>query len=449
MTARHEAQNILVVGLGKSGVSAARWLAGQGAKLCLTDSRAEPPGFAELRAALPSAPFHVGGFAASEPLSHYDLAIVSPGVALDDPFVLLLHAANVEVVGDVELFARANTDPVVPVIGITGSNGKSTVTTLVGEMVHAAGLRAGVGGNLGTPTLDLLDAEVQMYVLELSSFQLETTHRLRCAAATVLNISPDHLDRHGTLQQYIAAKARLYSAAATAVVNRDDRATHTNAHLAQRIVSFGLDAPGPGHYGLRIHEGALWLACGETALLPVGGLKIEGMHNVANALAALALADAARVPREASLAALRAFRGLPHRCEWVADVGGVKWINDSKGTNVGATLAALEGLSGPLVWLGGGQGKGQDFTALRTPLKKKARVAILFGQDAVRIEQDLAGAAAVAHVADLAAAVALARDLAQPADRVLLSPACASFDQFRNYEDRGTRFRALVQGLAA
>jgi UDP-N-acetylmuramoylalanine--D-glutamate ligase len=246
------------------------------------------------------------------------------------------------------------------------------------------------------------------------------------------------------VERYTAAKARIYAHAQTAVVNRDDRATHTGAHLARRIVSFGLDAPAEGHYGLAEHGGQRWLACGGERLLPLSALKIQGLHNAANALAALALADAAAIPREASLRAMSAFKGLPHRCEWVAERHGVTWINDSKGTNVGASLAALQGLKGPLVWLGGGQGKGQDFTALRLPLQEKARAAIVFGEDAARIERDLGGVLPVLRVPDLAAAVAEARQLAQPGDRVLLSPACASLDQFKNYEDRGRQFAQLA-----
>jgi UDP-N-acetylmuramoylalanine--D-glutamate ligase len=440
---------VLVVGLGKSGTSAARYLARKGAVLALTDSRAAPPGIEELRTRV-SGEYYLGGFKAAEPLSQYAFAVVSPGVSLDDPFVAQLRAAKVEILGDIELFARAlsrvpSPESRVPaVIGITGSNGKSTVTTLAGEMARAAGLKVAVGGNLGTPALDLLDEAVQMYVLELSSFQLETTASLMLAAATMLNISPDHLDRHGSLERYIAAKARIFSCAQTAIVNRDDRATHTGVHKARRIVSFGLDAPTAGHYGVVEREGERWLAAGDEALLPLSALKIQGLHNVANALAALALADAAGVPRAASIQALRSFKGLPHRCEWVVEKNGITWINDSKGTNVGATLAALQGLAGPLVWLGGGQGKGQDFRGLRTPLAEKARAAILFGEDAERIERALGSRVSVRRVADLAAAVALARELAQPGDRVLLSPACASFDQFKNYEERGERFRALV-----
>lgn len=441
-----QGRKALVVGLGKSGAATARYLGKAGVALALTDSRAAPGNLDEARAAAPQGEFLLGRFDAPQPWSQYDFAVVSPGVPLDDPFVVALKQAKVEILGDVELFARAAT---APSVGITGSNGKSTVTTLVGEMALAAGLRAGIGGNLGTPALDLLDPQAQLYVLELSSFQLETTETLQLAAATILNVSPDHLDRHGSVERYTAAKARIYAHAQTAVVNRDDRATHTGAHLARRIVSFGLDAPAEGHYGLLGHGGESWLACGAERLLPLSALKIHGLHNAANALAALALADASGIARDGSLRALAAFKGLPHRCEWVAERDGVTWINDSKGTNVGASLAALQGFSGPLVWLGGGQGKGQDFTALRVPLKEKARAAIVFGEDAARIERDLGGALPVHRVADLAGAVAKARALARRGDRVLLSPACASLDQFRNYEDRGRQFAAMVKEAAA
>lgn len=443
-------QKILVVGLGKSGAATARYLAREGALLSLTDSRAAPPSIDDLRESLPQAEFHLGKFVAAAPLSKYVFAVLSPGVPLDDPFVAQLSAAGVELLGDIELFARAiKISGRAPVIGITGSNGKSTVTTLVGKMAEAAGLRVAVGGNLGTPALDLLDDDCQLYVLELSSFQLESTASLNLIAATMLNISPDHLDRHGSLERYIAAKARIYAHAKTAVVNRDDQATHAHAHTARSVVSFGLDTPAQNHYGLIERDGEVWLATGDENLLPLSALKLQGLHNAANALAALALADAAGIDSGAALRALIEFKGLPHRCEWVADIAGVTWINDSKGTNVGATLAALQGLSGPLVWLGGGQGKGQDFAALRAPLQHKARAAIVFGADAARIEIELGSSIDTRRVADLDKAVSLARGVAQAGDRVLLSPACASLDQFRNYEDRGTQFRALVLSATA
>ncbi len=442
---RYSGVAVLVVGLGKSGTSTARYLSREGASLVLTDSRSDPGGLDALRALPGVECIHVGAFAAPAPLSQFAFAVVSPGVPLDDPFVAGLRAAKLELIGDIELFARAVGDT--PVIGITGSNGKSTVTELVGAMAREAGVRAGVGGNLGTPALDLLDDANQLYVLELSSFQLETTETLKLVAATVLNISPDHLDRHGSIERYTAAKARIYAHAQTAVVNRDDRSTHTGAHTARRVVSFGPDAPAKGHYGLIEHDGETWAARGETPLFPVSSLKIEGLHNAANALAAFALAEAAGLNEAGMFAALFSFPGLAHRCEWVADLDGVSWINDSKGTNVGATLAALQGLQGPLVWIGGGQSKGQDFTALRAPLAAKARLAILFGQDAAAIERDLAGQVAVQRVDDLTAAVLAARAVARHGDRVLLSPACASLDQFKNYEQRGAVFRARVLEL--
>lgn len=435
-------QKILVVGLGLSGSSALRYLVREGALAVATDSRAEIKGLDTLRAEFPQVEFRLGGFSAPAPLSQLRMAVLSPGVPIEDPFVRELAAAGVEIVGDVELFARAAN---APVIGITGSNGKSTTTTLVGEMARAAGLRVGVGGNLGTPALDLLDPQAQLYVLELSSFQLETTSSLRCKAATILNLSQDHLDRHGTMAHYGAVKARIFHHCESALVNRDDPETlrlgPPGAH------SFGIDAPAAGQYGLVRHEGADWLACGDERLLPLSELRIFGLHNAANALAALALADAAGLPRAASLQALRSFRGLPHRCEFVAELGGVQYFNDSKGTNVGSTLAALLGLPAPIVWLAGGQGKGQSFTELRAALAAKGRAAVLFGEDAPAIERDILGSLPVYRVPDMKAALRKARDLAQAGDRILLSPACASFDQFRSYVDRGEQFRAAVEAL--
>ena len=434
---RYKAQRWLVIGLGKSGISACRYLLAGGAQVIATDSRINPPGLAEAQSL--GVELHVGGFAAPAP--RFDGAVLSPGVSPRESFVQGLSSAGVELLGDVELFARAAG---APVVGITGANGKSTVTTLVGEMAKRVGLRSAVGGNLGTPALDLLDAAVQLYVLELSSFQLEATRSLRCVAATVLNLSQDHLDRHGRMDAYAEAKARIYNGCDTAVFNRGDAETRRNLKSAARAVSFGSDEPVDGGYGLVAHEGQHWLARGTERLLPQTALKIYGLHNTTNALAALALADAAGIARNASLAALAEFKGLRHRCEFVAKVGAVSWFNDSKGTNVGSTLAALKGLPGPIVWLGGGQGKGQDFSDLAAPLAQKGRAAILYGEDATRIEDDILGALPVYREVTMTAAIARARELALPGDRVLLSPACASFDQFRNYEDRGEQFCAQV-----
>jgi UDP-N-acetylmuramoylalanine--D-glutamate ligase len=447
---RYYGERVIVVGLGVSGASALRYLVREGADLVVTDSRAAPAGIDTLRAHFPQVEFRLGAFSAPQPLSQFAMAVVSPGIALDEPFVRELAAAGIEIVGDIELFARAvsasHVSRLTPhVIGITGSNGKSTVTTLVGEMAKAAGIRVAVGGNLGTPALDLLADDVELYVLELSSFQLETTHSLHCNAATVLNLSQDHLDRHGTMERYGAIKARIFKGCKTAVVNRDDAAVMA---LAPRdAVSFGLDAPARGHYGLATPEGEEWLCCGASRLAPPASLKIFGRHNWANALAAMALADAVGIAREAQLAALHSFAGLPHRCEFVRELDGVRYFNDSKGTNVGSTLAALNGLPAPIVWLGGGQGKGQSFVELRAPLASKGRAAVLFGEDAAAIERDIHGATPVYREPDLFAALTRARGLAVAGDQILLSPACASFDQFRNYVERGDRFRDAVRGL--
>ena len=441
---QYKNQRWLVIGLGKSGLSAVRHLMRAGAQVVVTDSRATPPGLEDAR--VMRLDVYAGGFSAPQPYSQFHGAVLSPGVSPGEPFVRELARAGIEVFGDVELFARSVN---APVIGITGANGKSTVTTLVGEMATRAGLNVAIGGNLGTPALDLLGARVQLYVLELSSFQLETTRSLRCKSATVLNLSQDHLDRHGSMEAYAEAKARIYNNAEVAVFNRDDGETRRNLKSAAKAVSFGLDEPVEANYGLVMHEGQHWLSCGADRLFPATGLKIYGLHNAANALAALALADAAGISREASLAALAEFKGLRHRCEFVANIDAVSWINDSKGTNVGSTLAALRGLPGPIVWLGGGQGKAQDFSQLTQPLAQKGRAAILFGADAARIERDIFGALPVYREATLLSSVARARSLALPGDRVLLSPACASFDQFKNYEERGEQFSAAVKGEAA
>lgn len=446
---RYAGQRMLVVGLGVSGVSALRYLVRAGADVVVTDSRLAPAGIDALRAEFPDVVFQLGAFAAPQPLTQFAEAVVSPGVALDEPFVQALAAAAVPVLGDIELFARAA--GATPVVGITGSNGKSTVTTLVGEMARAADIKVAVGGNLGTPALDLLAEGIELYVLELSSFQLETTHTLCCKAATILNLSQDHLDRHGSMAHYGAIKARIYNGCEIAVVNRDDTATAPASALAQAEVrSFGLDAPrAQGQYGLTGQDSEQALAANSaSALLPLSELKIFGLHNAANALAALALADAVGIDRTASLSALKAFSGLSHRCEFVGELEGVRFFNDSKGTNVGSTLAALNGLPAPIVWLGGGQGKGQSFSELREPLARQGRAAVLFGQDASLIENDIIGALPIYREPDMGSALQRARLLAQRGDQVLLSPACASFDQFRSYVDRGDQFRVAVRALA-
>lgn len=439
------AADILIVGLGKTGLSVARFLARRGRVFAVADSRMEPPGLAELRAECPQAAVHLGPFEA-ELFRGFSTLVVSPGLAVAEPAIRAAAAAGAEIIGDIELFAR---HVQAPVIAITGSNGKSTVTTLVGELLAAADRKVRVGGNLGTPALDLLagsnDAEI--YVLELSSFQLETTSSLKAAAAVVLNVSEDHMDRYPDLAAYAEAKGRVYQGAAVAVVNRDDGWSLRLARASEpaRTVSFGLDAPAEGQWGMVERDGQTWLAQGDRPLVSERELTLRGRHNMANALAALALVEAAGVDPVTVLDALCRFAGLPHRSQFVGHFHGLDWINDSKGTNVGATAAALAGQSVPVVLIAGGLGKGQDFTVLRPLLAEKARGVVLIGQDADLIAQAWAGATPIVRAADMGEAVSMAAELGRPGDVVLLSPACASFDMFKGYDHRGDVFAAEVR----
>ncbi len=440
----------LVVGLGKTGLSCACFLARSGYEVAVTDSREAPPGLEALREQLPDVAVFLGGFDEAV-FRQADLLVVSPGLSLRELPLAGAVAQGRTVLGDIELFAR-HADA--PVIAITGSNGKSTVTTLVGEMARHAGRETRVGGNLGTPALDLLgESAPDLYVLELSSFQLETTSSLQSVAAVILNISEDHMDRYDGLDDYAAAKARIYEGAAVRVANADDPRVMALATAAGgRVVRFGLGQPERDEdYGLCTDEDGIECLCrGSERLLPLDALRISGLHNAANALAALALGEAAGLPMPAMLAALREFPGLVHRSQWVAECGGVNWYNDSKATNVGATLAALRGMrEAKVVLIAGGQGKGQDFSPLRAAVAEKARTVVLLGQDAALIAQALGEVVPVAKVADMAAAVAAAAVAAQPGDAVLLSPACASFDQFRNYEHRGEVFMQAVREVCA
>jgi UDP-N-acetylmuramoylalanine--D-glutamate ligase len=435
----------LVVGLGATGLSCVRYLRAQDYEVSVVDSRAAPPGLAELRRTFPEVSCHTGGF--DERLFQTAaLLVVSPGVALREPAVARTIARGVETVGDIELFARAAK---APVLAVTGANGKSTVTSLAGAMCREAGLATAVGGNIGVPALELLaQAPTDVYVLELSSFQLETTASLRPLAATVLNITPDHMDRYRDLDEYAAAKARVFRGEGVMVLNADDPRVMAMAMPGRTAVRFGLGAPASEHdYGLVMHGGEEWLAKGERRLLPAGEVPLAGRHNLANVLAAMALAEVAKVPFDAMKRAILRFKGLAHRTELVAERDGVRWINDSKGTNVGATLAAINGMTGPAVLIAGGDGKGADFSALKSACAARARAVVLIGRDAPLIEAALANVVPVAHAADMTEAVRRARDLAQPGDVVLLSPACASFDMYRNYEHRGDVFRAAVKEI--
>jgi len=453
-------KQILVLGLGDTGLSCARWLAARGAQVSVADSRAAPPHAARLAEWLPQVPLFTGPFDDAR-LQAADMLVVSPGVPLAEPAVARAIAAGVEAVGDVELFARAlhalnmQREHPMRVIAITGSNGKSTVTAMCGDMCRMAGLSTCVAGNIGLPVLDaLIEIEQgsapapQVWVLELSSFQLETTASLSADAATVLNLSEDHMDRYPDMDAYAAAKARIFSGDGVQVVNRDDARSLAMALPGRRVVSFGLDrCPIGENFGLCEDE----LCLGRDMLMPLSALPVAGLHNAANALAALALTRAVGLPLEPLLRGLAHFKGLPHRVEKVAEIEGVTYYDDSKGTNVGATEAALYGLGDrKAVVILGGDGKGQDFGPLKAAVAANARAVVLIGRDASLIGAAIAGSGVNVHPAvSLPDAVAQAQRLARPGDAVLLSPACASFDMFRNYVHRAEVFIEAVNKLAA
>ncbi len=446
----YSGQHILILGLGQTGWSCVRYLQAQGAELRVADSRENPPMLAELQRDFPRIPLDRLN---DDPglLEGIDMLVVSPGLDLRLPLLVEARQRRLPIIGDIELFARAAS---APVVAITGSNGKTTVTSLVGEMARAAGREVRVGGNIGTPALDLLPddnaPQPDLYVLELSSFQLELTESLKPAGAVVLNISADHIDRHGSLEHYAAIKTSIYRGEGVAVVNKDDPLAAPLLDAGRKVSYFGLGKPqGETEYGLLGQGNGLSLARGDNELLALSDLRIHGLHNAANALAALALGEAAGLPMDAMLRALRNFAGLPHRCQWVAECGGVNWYNDSKGTNVGATLAALRGLPGPVVLLAGGQAKGGDFSPWREVLAEKGRALLLFGEDAAKIEAAAGATVTTEILPTLEAAVERAAKLARAGDSVLLSPGCASFDMFSGYVERGERFTRAVKELRA
>ncbi|MFJ4142177.1 UDP-N-acetylmuramoyl-L-alanine--D-glutamate ligase [Pseudomonas sp. NPDC089734] len=438
----------IVVGLGKSGMSLVRFLAKRGVAFAVADTRENPPELATLRRDYPQVDVRCGELDV-EFLCRADELYVSPGLALATPALQEAHARGVRMSGDIDLFARYAK---APIIAITGSNAKSTVTTLVGEMAKAAGKRVAVGGNLGMPALDLLNDNVDLYVMELSSFQLETTDGLNAEVATVLNVSEDHMDRYSGLPAYHLAKHRIFRGARQVVVNRQDALSRPLIGEGLPCWTFGLNKPDFNGFGLREDNGEKYLAFQFDNLMPVSELKIRGSHNQANALAALALGRAVGLPFAAMLATLRTFSGLEHRCQWVRELAGVDYYNDSKATNVGAALAAIEGLgadiSGKLVLIAGGDGKGADFSDLRAAVAAHCRAVVLLGRDAERIAQALGDAVPLVRVNTLEESVQRSAELAREGDAVLLSPACASLDMFKNYEERGHLFARAVEGLS-
>ncbi len=428
----------VVVGLGVTGLSCARHLYRLGVSFSVVDTRSQPPGLEQLRQEMPEVAVYAGEYP-DELIASATELIVSPGIAIDEPVVADAALAGVKVVGDIDLFVR---EAKAPIIGITGSNAKSTVTELVGDMARRAKLNVGVGGNLGTPALDLLDDERQLYVLELSSFQLERAGKLGLAVAVVLNLSADHLDRHGNMPRYHQAKHRIFMGCSKAVAHSDDPLTVPLLEDLVPVVRWRLGEPALNGFGLRRDQGVECLSHGFELLMPVTELAMEGRHNVANALAALALGHAAGLPLDAMLDSLRHFAGLPHRCERVAVIEAVCFVNDSKGTNIGATNAALTGIGGEhnIVLIAGGQGKGADFRELRGTVQKHCKHVVLIGEDAPNIEAALTDVVEVTRVDTMEQAVALAAERASAGDIVLLSPACASFDMFSGYVARGESF---------
>jgi len=436
----------LVFGLGDTGLSVARYLKRSGMDAVFVDSRNQPPGLGELQQLLPDATVILGD-SADAVLKNIDRIIASPGVAESEPLLASARKSGIDVVSDIELFVQ---EAAAPIIAVTGSNGKSTVTTLLSLMCDAAGKKALAGANLGEPALDLLEQDdPDFYVLELSSFQLHRTTRLQAKVAVLLNISADHLDWHESESDYREAKYRIFRNADAAVVNRvePDMAEHVAEGI--RVISFGLDEPADGHYGLLDEDGVDFLARGDQLLLSTDELALVGRHNQLNSLAALAAGELMGLELSAMLQVLPEFPGLPHRMQLVARKRGVDYINDSKATNVGAAIASIESIDGIVVLIAGGQSKGAEFDELAEVLRDRLRAAVLIGEDADRIADELSELAPVHLSEDIAQAVIEAANYAAPGDTVLLAPACASLDQFENYKLRGEAFSDAVQGLSS
>lgn len=436
----------IVVGLGKTGVAVVNYLLAQGQNIAAVDSRQQPPGIAGLQRQYPGIPFYLGEFNQTI-LCNARQLVVSPGVSILEPAIQTAIAAGVELSSDVEIFCQQVR---APIIAVTGSNGKSTVVTLLTRMIIQSGHTAKLAGNIGTPVLELLkDEEADFYVLELSSFQLETLTSLNATVSLVLNISPDHMDRYRDLDEYSAAKQKIYAGNGKMILNKDDPMAADMAQADRTSIYYGLSEPGDDEFGVRIINDEIHLCHGQEELIPASRLKIYGEHNISNALATLALGKAIDLPMQSMLGALQDFSGLPHRCQWLMNINGVDWYNDSKGTNVGATCAAIEGLTKnrQLILIAGGDGKHADFSPLAKAIKDCVKTVILIGKDAGLIDEALASGSQRYFATSMEAAVSTAARLAQAEDIVLLSPACASQDMYKDYQQRGDEFRKAVQSL--
>ncbi|MGR8929769.1 MAG: UDP-N-acetylmuramoyl-L-alanine--D-glutamate ligase [Gammaproteobacteria bacterium] len=431
---------VLIVGLGVTGYSAARFLQQTPIKFAVIDSRSKPPRIDDLREQMPDVPVFCGGFdeAAFDVATHL---LVSPGISLHEKAIHKAMQTGVTIMSDIDLFACA-TDK--PIIAITGSNGKSTVTTMLGDMGNDAGIKTAIGGNLGTPALDLLQEEAELYVLELSSFQLERTTALNATAATVLNVSADHLDRHDGLSEYALEKQRIFRGDGAMILNADDLTVINMQDATRKCFTFSVNQAADFH--LQSDTGRLMLNGNE--LMPADQLTLEGKHNIANALAALALGHAVGLDLNAMCNTLKKFKGLPHRMQRVGDFRGVRWVNDSKATNIGACIAALQGYDRKVILLAGGDGKGADMNELTPIVQQKAKAVILMGKDAELIDRALAACVPTFYAENMKAAVKIAAEQAEAGDTVLLSPACASLDQYKSYADRGNQFAEAVRELS-
>jgi UDP-N-acetylmuramoylalanine--D-glutamate ligase len=446
MTALDSNKRYLIVGAGKTGQSVARYFQRSGVGFAMVDSRSEPP---DLEIAdLVGANVITGGFGKCR-FDEFDVLVVSPGVALQTPEIAQARRCGTEIVGDIELFAwaldRSTVHP--QVLAVTGSNGKSTVVSMLGAILRGAGVDTALGGNLGTPALDLLaeQPDADVYVLELSSFQLESTRSLRLAGGSVLNVSEDHMDRYATLVEYASAKREIYRHAHCCIYNAQDELTYPGSN--RKSVAFSGSKSAPAEFG--VSDDALTHA--GHSIMPMNELRVPGRHNVINALAAMALACALPehfdIDEPTMRESVSKFTGLPHRTQWVAERDGVFWYNDSKGTNVGATLAAIEGMPRPVVLIAGGDGKGADFSPLAAISEKQLRAAVFICRDGPLVAEKQQGKVDTYHEADMQSAVKRARQIARAGDSVLLSPACASFDMYKNYEARGDDFVATVKSV--
>jgi UDP-N-acetylmuramoylalanine--D-glutamate ligase len=439
--------DVVIVGLGKTGLSCFRYLSNQGLNVAITDSREEPPELLELKAEFESASVYLGQIN-EQVLLASDQIILSPGVSLDNKSIKLSIENNIPVFGDIELFCQKAQ---APIIAVSGSNGKSTVTTIVAEMTRLAGLKTYVGGNIGIPALDLLsDSTPDLYVLELSSFQLETTYSLNAHASVVLNVSPDHMDRYSSLKDYVNTKKRIYSGQGLMVLNKDEEYIHSIIDSKRDIIYFSLGAPEGESFGLINHNNEVWLSQGNEKIINKNQLKIKGEHNISNALAAMALAGAVNVPTNIMADVLKNFTGLEHRCQLVREIDNVSWYNDSKATNVGACIASITGLCelGNIILIAGGDSKGADLSGLNPIVKKYIKRVFLFGIDANKLADVMGSDVDKEFVNNMNEAVKGASKIADSDDIVLLAPACSSLDMYKNYQQRGDAFISAIDALS-